>query len=402
MTDEQKNIILDGVETLFAGSSGDPYFQHLEYHGKGLNGLADLVKAHIPSDSVVLDVGANIGLSTILLARLVAKVIAFEPSPTNLALLRKNLELNAIANVDVIAAAVSAEPATLLFHEATYGAGSHVVTPGHLDAANVRTVDVPALPLDSQTLPPIAFIKMDTEGHEPDVLAGARTLLERDKPLIFMEINVWCLTAFAGHSPGAFIRTLWNRFEVGSVVEGGRISPLNDPYSFLHETIVHGGGMADVVLRPRFGIRMPTLPELAWPEAAVFAISQSGNRRILTGEVTVSEMSRYWNLSGWIREPEHLVLAGRASMVVPFPSGTNALKLRIVSHRTKPLEFTISREGETIVQVMLESGTSYIELDRAISGAQLDFRAEQWIPADEIGNEDHRSISLHLAGATFD
>lgn len=269
--DGTKAVMLGGVQTVFAGAADDPYFMALEGHAAGLDGLAALVSRQVPRDATVIDVGANIGLSTILLARMAARVIAYEPSPPNVAFLRRNLDLNGITNVEVRAAAASSEPGTLRFHVAQFGAGSHVVASGHVSGATIPTVDVPAVRLDDEAFPPIAFIKIDAEGHEPDVLAGARGLLARDRPLIYTEMNIWCLSAFAGHSPGALVRTLWHAFEVSKPEADGQVSVLPDAYGFLHDTIVHNRGMADIVLRPRTGVPMPTLPELAWPEAAVAA-----------------------------------------------------------------------------------------------------------------------------------
>jgi len=217
MSEELKTVLLGGTATQISGEPDDPYFQNLQDGADSLRNLAALVDQHVPRDAVVLDVGANIGLSAILLSRRVATVIAYEPSPVNLRYLHQNLVRNRITNVTVIAAAVSAEPGELRFHEGQFRAGSHIVTTGHIALERMSTISVPAIPLDSQILPTIAFIKLDVEGHEPDVLAGARALLARDRPLIYCEVNIWCLCAFAGHSPGAFVRTLWSAFETWEV-----------------------------------------------------------------------------------------------------------------------------------------------------------------------------------------
>ncbi|GAC1440372.1 MAG: hypothetical protein NVSMB58_37480 [Terriglobales bacterium] len=261
-----------GVDTKFIGNADDLYFQNLAIHGAGLDALERLVAREVSPAATVLDIGANIGVSTILLARHAAKVIAYEPSPINVRLLRRNLELNSVRNVDVIAAAVSAQQTVLLFHEAEYGAGSHVVTSAHIARERIPIIEIPGVPLDSQALPPIAFIKMDVEGHEPNVLAGAQGLLTRDRPLVYSEFNIWCLSAFAGHSAGAFVRTLWDRFEVYEISSNGQLAPLYDAYLFLHDTIVQHRGIADIVFRPRSNVAMPTLEELAWPEDAVAAL----------------------------------------------------------------------------------------------------------------------------------
>lgn len=316
VTDHIKTIHLAGVETRFTGNPDDPYFQNLDEHARGLDDLAALVNRKCSRDSTVLDVGANIGLSTLLLARLTGRVVAYEPSPPNVALLRQNLLLNGIRNVEVVAAAVSDRPGTLRLHVAQFGAGSHVVAAGHVAGATIPTVEVPALPLDEQDLPPIAFIKIDAEGHEPDVLAGARELLERDRPLIYTEINIWCLCAFAGHSPGALVRALWESFEVGKAAPDGEVVPLANAYTFLHDTITRHTGVADIVLHPRAGARMPTLPELTWPRPAILARSQGAPQSPepskftfvpdpLAAVMTVDE-TEIWRNRWAIQEGDHL------------------------------------------------------------------------------------------------
>ena len=254
---QARSIKLGGVLTVLEGAVDDPYFQAIEGQAAALDGLAALIERQVPRKSTVIDVGANIGLSTILLARMTERVIAFEPSPPNVAFLRRNLERNGITNVEIHAAAASDKPGTLRFHVAQFGAGSHVVAAGHVSSSTMPTVDVPAVTLDDAELPPVAFIKIDAEGHEPDVLAGARRLLARDRPLIYTEVNIWCLSAFAGHSPGALVRKLWEAFEVGKPEKDGLISALPDAYGFLHDIIVHAQGIADIVLRPRGGYRCP-------------------------------------------------------------------------------------------------------------------------------------------------
>lgn len=266
---DAKAVMLGGVLTTIEGAADDPYFQSVEPRAAALDGLAALVTRHVARNSIAIDVGANIGLSTILLARLAERVIAFEPSPPNAAFLHRNLVLNGIGNVEVIEAAASSEAGTLRFHVAQFGAGSHVVASGHIAGTSISAVSVPAVTLDQADLPPIGFIKIDAEGHEPDVLAGARRLLARDRPLIYTEVNIWCLSAFAGHSPGAVVRKLWDAFEVGNPEPDGSITPLPDSYGFLHDIIANSRGIADIVLRPREGSRMPSLPELTWPEPAV-------------------------------------------------------------------------------------------------------------------------------------
>ena len=69
-----------------------------------------LVRKEIKRGDVVLDVGANVGYYTLIFAECVGetgKVFAFEPDPTNFALLKKNIEANGVKNVVLVQKAVS-------------------------------------------------------------------------------------------------------------------------------------------------------------------------------------------------------------------------------------------------------------------------------------------------------
>jgi predicted RNA methylase len=86
-----KTISMRGIPTHFEGAADDPYFLALEENAQGLEALGAVVSRHVPCDATVIDVGANIGLSAITLARRAKKVMALEPSPPNVSFLRRNL-----------------------------------------------------------------------------------------------------------------------------------------------------------------------------------------------------------------------------------------------------------------------------------------------------------------------
>lgn len=70
----------------------------------------ELVKRMIKRGDVVLDIGANIGYYTLIFAKIVGedgKVFAFEPDPTNFALLKRNVEINGYKNILLVQKAVS-------------------------------------------------------------------------------------------------------------------------------------------------------------------------------------------------------------------------------------------------------------------------------------------------------
>ena len=152
--------------------------------------------------SVVLDVGASLGLWTVPLARTAsardAVVWAFEPSPNNTPWIRRNLELNGLgANVTVRETGLGDEPGEFTLVSAEYGVGNAAIDLAGADATHERlrpekfpSVQVRVERLDDVDLPaPVSFVKIDIEGFEAAFLRGGRRRLERDRPVIFGEFS---------------------------------------------------------------------------------------------------------------------------------------------------------------------------------------------------------------------
>lgn len=141
-------------------------------------------KEQIKKGMTVLDIGANIGYYTLIAARLVGdegKVIAFEPDPTNFALLKKNVEGNGYKNVILVQKAVSNKAGEVkLFLRAGNLAGHHLYD-AH-DGNKFVTVSAITLDeyLENENLNKIDFVKMDVEGAEWGVLQGMRNLIEKN------------------------------------------------------------------------------------------------------------------------------------------------------------------------------------------------------------------------------
>lgn len=171
-----------------------------------------------------LDVGANDGYYTLFAARRVGaggKVIAIEPSSRERAHLHRNLGRNGLENVQVVAAALGAETGTVDLHLAQ-GVHSGHNTLGdfaHDDVIRASSERVPLETLDSVVqrcgLTHVNFIKIDVEGGEAGVIAGARTVLTTMRPLMLMELNDRALGA-QGESAEALVRKLED--ELGYVV----------------------------------------------------------------------------------------------------------------------------------------------------------------------------------------
>jgi FkbM family methyltransferase len=128
--------------------------------------------AYLPHDGMFFDVGANVGLITCQVAhrRPDVRITAFEANPAAAKIWRRNAGLTGAVLVD---AAVSAAPGTVSF-----------AAPGHdLGAGRVVSdgFQVPAVTIDAycaeHEIATIDVLKVDVEGSEPDVIAGAQGML---------------------------------------------------------------------------------------------------------------------------------------------------------------------------------------------------------------------------------
>lgn len=128
----------------------------------------------------VLDVGANFGVFTMLMCEyaLDARVYAFEPDPRTFAALQRNVSANELTNrVRCIQSAVGASVGTAAFLDTGAPATNRIVSGGdHTFQVALTTVDVFCREHD---LSSVDFLKIDVEGAELDVLAGAACLFEK-------------------------------------------------------------------------------------------------------------------------------------------------------------------------------------------------------------------------------
>lgn len=145
-----------------------------------------LIKKLIRPGYVVLDIGANIGYFTLLMAKQAKQVHAFEPEPRNFQTLQKNIELNKLSNVKLYNAGVAETIQRTTLHLCDTNRGMHRIYPSQW--CNEGTTEIQLVKIDD-LIENADFIKMDIEGAELGALKGMKKLLGMGDPTVMMEFH---------------------------------------------------------------------------------------------------------------------------------------------------------------------------------------------------------------------
>ncbi|MEO6651993.1 MAG: FkbM family methyltransferase [Ilumatobacteraceae bacterium] len=243
-----------------AGDADDPYYASV---GDGVDDdLGAFLHNYVAPDSVVIDVGANIGVTTLIMSQVVpsGSVVAIEAGRRNFTLLEENLKANGCSNVTAVFAAASRSAGTLEFAESTaYGGvveGLREVGTGY---------SVPAITIDDLVadhgLERVDLLKVDVEGHEPDVLAGAEATIERFDPTVVLEFNLWTIMAYSDDNPLRVLRDLVGKFEyVGRILHDGSLARLgpDEVVGFVHEAVTSGDCVHNLAMKRQSAGFSPT------------------------------------------------------------------------------------------------------------------------------------------------
>jgi FkbM family methyltransferase len=161
----------------------------LEEQGDWFEAELPFVRSLLAPGDRALDVGANHGLYALAMARAVGpegRVIAVEPAAVIAERVRASARENSLGSLAVRRAAVGDRVG-----EAWLATGASSELSSLAEGAAPGTECVPITTLDAlvreEQLEPVAFVKLDVEGHEIPALEGARTLLARDEPLLLLE-----------------------------------------------------------------------------------------------------------------------------------------------------------------------------------------------------------------------
>lgn len=194
LLDPRIDVVLDNQKLTFRTGNG-----RLLWRAKSLLTEEPLMITWIRSmhrDDVVLDVGANVGIYTIPIAKRVQTVYACELDPLNIAILKENMFLNAVTeNVVVLpfACGVSAKIVDVKFRDLAYGDALQLIEGG--DPQNTRlghqnhSAKVVQFSLDDifvkLDLSRPNKVKIDVDGNEITVLQGMKDLIRGANEVYF-------------------------------------------------------------------------------------------------------------------------------------------------------------------------------------------------------------------------
>jgi FkbM family methyltransferase len=208
-------------------------------------GPVDGLSALVTNGSMVFDVGANIGFFSMTFARWVGpegRVIAIEPETRNIASLRRRVARAGVSQVvTCVHAAAADRPGQLRLALNPGHPGDH-----HL-ADNGEPVAAVALDeLAADDPRPVTLVKIDVQGAESMVLAGANRLIAQHRPAIFVEVHEPSLTRF-GSSRRELIGTLVALGYGGHRLTRSGIGAREEPEQLIEQS---SGGYIDVLFLP--------------------------------------------------------------------------------------------------------------------------------------------------------
>jgi FkbM family methyltransferase len=167
-------------------------------------GTFTFLRTHCRRGDTVIDVGAHLGLFSVVMARSVGptgRVISFEPTPLTRGVLQETVRINDCGEiVEVRGEAVSKTTGTATFFDTgdvVSNANSLVHTRRSQGSLEIKTVSLDDFVAEHHLT--VRCLKVDVEGAEFDLLLGARKTLMNDRPAVALSLHPASLKA-AGHS----------------------------------------------------------------------------------------------------------------------------------------------------------------------------------------------------------
>lgn len=156
-------------------------------------GEKEQIRNFINQGDTVIDVGGNLGFFVLILYELVGakgKIISFEPSKRLYKKLIKTTRNNHLQNVSLINFGLGESKGNTSLYYNPKQTGLSSMVKSDEDKLLVEEIQITTLDKFSENIKErVSFIKIDTEGYEPQVLKGAIKLIKKDKPVLYIELG---------------------------------------------------------------------------------------------------------------------------------------------------------------------------------------------------------------------
>ncbi len=188
-----RNAKIDGINLKLDISDTVDHSNYFAFEEPAQKVLFNAVKPGM----TILDIGANIGATTLNFAKKtgkIGKVFSFEPSPYNFRKAEQNLSLNKLQNIHLINRGLGNErKEAFLYNVNTTNSGMRRLLRQDPQKDSYEKTKVEIDTLDNcmfeLSIPSPDLIKIDVEGYEYNVLLGGKETLQRDKPVLFIELD---------------------------------------------------------------------------------------------------------------------------------------------------------------------------------------------------------------------
>jgi len=215
---------------------------------------AAILMSQINSNSVCVDVGANIGYYALLMALKAKKVYAIEPDKDCFEILKKNVKENNLKNVVLLNIGASDKKEKKYLMRDEKNQGNSKINDKNGETILTRTLD--NMLINEQK---ISLIKVDTQGWETQVIEGTKKIIKRDRPTLFLEYTP------REYRNNKMINFLKNNYQ--------NIWSINDfanvPWPIYRGVKVHGPGYCDLFLKKKinlidYGVMMKNINYRKW------------------------------------------------------------------------------------------------------------------------------------------
>lgn len=171
------------------------YNRHDQYVGRSLETYGEYSEKEvevfnqlIPEGSTIIEAGANIGAHTLALAKRIGsrgRLHAFEPQRIPFQNLCANMALNGLSNVECLHKALGENSGSIVVPNVDYDKENNF---GGLELGSFSEGErVSVTTIDALELPKLAFLKVDVEGMERQVILGGRETIARCRPVLYLE-----------------------------------------------------------------------------------------------------------------------------------------------------------------------------------------------------------------------